>query len=148
MAYILWAYFYAGSILFSAYLRLSQYTANIVFRSNCTTGEIMLAKLPQPVVNYLAAVTAKDTDMFARCFTDDALVHDEGRDYRGIEAITAWKTETQTKYKYVIEPLDALVSGNTVKLRARLTGDFPRTPAALDFVFMLAHEKIASLEIG
>ena len=108
----------------------------------------MLAKLPQPVVNYLAAVTAKDTDMFARCFTDDALVHDEGRDYRGIEAITAWKTETQTKYKYVIEPLDALVSGNTVKLRARLTGDFPRSPADLDFEFMLANEKIASLEIG
>jgi len=108
----------------------------------------MLAKLPRPVVNYLAAVTAKDTEMFARCFTDDALVHDEGRDYKGLAAITAWKTETQTKYKYVIEPLDATVSGNTVKLRARLTGDFPGSPADLDFKFMLANDKIASLEIG
>ena len=77
-----------------------------------------------------------------------ALVHDEGRDYRGLDAITAWKTETQTKYKYVIEPLDASVSGNSVKLRTRLTGDFPGSPADLDFKFMLANDKIASLEIG
>jgi len=107
----------------------------------------MLTKLPQPVLNYLAAVKAQDTAMFARCFADDALVHDEGRDYRGLDAITAWKKETQTKYKYAIEPLDASVSGNTVKLRARLTGDFPGSPVDLDFAFMLANDKIASLEI-
>ena len=108
----------------------------------------MLAKLPQPVVNYLAAVTAKDTEMFARCFTDDALVHDEGRAHRGLDAIKAGMKETQTKYKYVIEPLDASVSGNTAKLRARLTGDFPGSPVDLDFTFLLVNDKIASLEIG
>jgi len=108
----------------------------------------MLPKLPQPVVNYLAAVKGQDTGMFALCFTDDARVHDEGRDYKGLDAITAWKKETQTKYKYVIDPLDASVSGNTVKLRARLTGDFPGSPVDLDFTFMLASDKIASLVIG
>ena len=108
----------------------------------------MLAKLPQPVVNYLAAVTAKNTEMFARCFTDDALVHDEGRAYRGLDAIRSWKQETQTKYKYVMEPLAASVSGKTVQLRARLMGDFPGSPVDLDYRFTLAHDKITSLEIG
>jgi len=108
----------------------------------------MLSKLPQPVANYLAAVKAQDTEMFALCFTDDARVHDEGRDYKGLDAIRAWKKETQTKYKYEIEPLDASVSGSTVKLRARLTGDFPGSPVDLDFTFTLANDKIASLEIG
>ena len=108
----------------------------------------MLTKLPQPVLNYLAAVKAQDTEMFALCFADDARLHDEGRDYKGLDAIRAWKKETQTKYKYVIEPLDASVSGNIVKLRARLTGDFPGSPVDLDFTFMLANDKIASLEIG
>lgn len=108
----------------------------------------MLPKLPPPVVDYLTAVKAKDGEMFALCFTDDALVHDEGRDHRGLDAITAWMKETQTKYKYVIEPLDASVSGSTVKLRARLTGDFPGSPVDLDFRFMLAKDKITSLEIG
>jgi hypothetical protein len=47
-----------------------------------------------------------------------------------------------------MEPLDASVSQKTVKLRARLTGDFPGSPVDLDYTFTLAHDKITSLEIG
>ena len=108
----------------------------------------MSLTLPEPVTNYLAAVEAKDTDMLAVCFADDALVHDEGRDYRGLDAIRSWKEETQSKYNYVIEPLDASVGGKTVKLRARLRGDFPGSPVDLDFKFTLANDKIKTLEIG
>ena len=108
----------------------------------------MSLTLPKPVTNYLAAVEAKNTDMLALCFVDEALVHDEGRDYRGLDAIRSWEQETQTKYKYVMKPLDASVSGNTVKLRARLTGDFPGSPVDLDYTFTLANDKITSLEIG
>jgi hypothetical protein len=108
----------------------------------------MSLTLPKPVTNYLAAVEAKDMDMLALCFADDALVHDEGRAYRGLDAIRSWKQETQTKYKYRVEPLDASVSGTTVKLRARLTGDFPGSPVDLDYTFRLANDKITSLEIG
>jgi len=108
----------------------------------------MSPTLPKPVTIYLAAVEAKDTDMLALCFADDALVHDEGRDYRGLDAIRSWKQETQTKYKYVMKPLDASVSQKTVKLRARLTGDFPGSPVDLDYTFTLTNDKITSLEIG
>jgi len=107
----------------------------------------MSLTLPKPVTNYLAAVETKDTDMLALCFADDAVVHDEGRDYRGLDAIRSWKQETQMKYKYRMEPLDASVSGKTVKLRARLTGDFPGSPVDLDYTFTLANDKITSLEI-
>ena len=108
----------------------------------------MSLTLPKPVTNYLAAVEAKDTDKLALCFADDALVRDEGRDYRGLDAIRSWKKETHTKYQYRMEPLDASVSGKTVQLRARLTGDFPGSPVDLDYRFTLAHDKITSLEIG
>jgi hypothetical protein len=47
-----------------------------------------------------------------------------------------------------MEPLDASVSGKAVKLRARLMGDFPGSPADLDYTFTLANGKITSLEIG
>ena len=108
----------------------------------------MSLALPKPVTNYLAAIEAKDTDMLTLCFAEDALVRDEGRDYRGLDAIRSWKQETQTKYKYSMEPLDASVSGKTVQLRARLTGDFPGSPVDLDYTFTLANDKITSLEIG
>jgi hypothetical protein len=107
----------------------------------------MILELPRPVATYLAAEKAKDTDMLVLCFADDALVHDEDRDYRGLDAIRAWKQEAEAKYQYVMEPLDASVSENTVKLRARLTGNFPGSPLELDHTFTLANDKIISLEI-
>ena len=107
----------------------------------------MSLRLPKPVTNYLAAVEAKDTDMLALCFADDALVHDEGRDHRGLDAIRAWKREADAKYQYVMEPLDGSVAEKTVRLRARLTGNFPGSPVELTYTFTLANDKIASLEI-
>jgi ketosteroid isomerase-like protein len=103
--------------------------------------------LPNPVATYLAAEKAKDLDMLARCFAEDALVHDEGRDYRGLDAIRSWKQEADRKYQYVMEPLDVSVNDDTVKLRARLTGNFPGSPVDLDFTFTLANDKITSLNI-
>jgi hypothetical protein len=107
----------------------------------------ILFTLPRPVARYLAAEKAKDVDMLALCFAGDALVHDEGRDYRGLDAIKSWKREADRKYQYVLEPLDASVSDETVRLRARLTGNFPGSPVELDYTFALANDRIASLEI-
>jgi ketosteroid isomerase-like protein len=107
----------------------------------------MTLELPDPIAAYLAADKAKDLDLIARCFADDALVHDENHDYCGIDAIKAWKREADAKYRYVVEPLNASVSEDTVKLRARLTGDFPGSPIEVDYTFKLAGDKITDLEI-
>jgi hypothetical protein len=107
----------------------------------------MTDTLPPPVANFLAADKARDPDLVARCFTNDALVHDEGKDYLGVEAIKAWSQGTFTKYQHVIEPLDATVATDAVNLHARLSGNFPGSPVELDFKFTLANDKIARLEI-
>lgn len=111
------------------------------------TDGCMTLKLPTPVATYLAAEKTKDVDLLVLSFADDALVHDEGRDYRGLDAIRSWKLEADAKYHYVVEPLDASVSENTVKLHARLTGDFPGSPVELDYTFALGNDKITSLVI-
>jgi hypothetical protein len=65
------------------------------------TDNAISLSLPRPVAIYLAAVKAKDADMLALCFADDARVHDENSDYRGLDAIRAWKQETDaSKYRY------------------------------------------------
>lgn len=107
----------------------------------------MLSKLPTPVLNYLAAEKSKDAEKLAACFAGDGRVHDEGKDIRGIDAITKWKREADTKYQYVMEPLDASINDNIVKLRARLTGNFPGSPLELNFTFTIAEDKIKSLDI-
>ena len=107
----------------------------------------MPLKVPQPVAAYLAAEKAKDAATLALCFAEDAIVHDEGREYRGRDAIRQWKKEADTKYQYVLEPLDTSVGGDVVRVRARLTGNFLGSPIELDHIFKIAHDKIASLEI-
>ena len=107
----------------------------------------MLPTLPGPVAGYLEAEKAKDANKAALCFAKDGFVHDEGQDHHGRNAIRQWKQAVDAKYRYVLEPLSALVEGETVRVRARLTGDFPGSPIELNHVFKLAGNAIASLEI-
>ena len=106
----------------------------------------MLIKLPASVSNYLTAEAQKDMDKLSRCFTKDATVHDENQEYQGLDAIKSWKQQTAAKYA-LVEPLRAAVTEKNVRLHARLTGDFPGSPAELDYTFVLANGKIASLHI-
>ena len=107
----------------------------------------MALKLPKPIAEYLAAVEEKNSDKLARCFAENAVVHDEGGTYHGRDAIKAWSEETQGKYNYTMDALDASVTGDTVCLRAKVTGSFPGSPVELDYLFRLANDKIASLKI-
>ena len=108
----------------------------------------MLPTLPGPVAGYLEAEKAKDANKAALCFAKDGFVHDEGQDHHGRNAIRHWKQAVDAKYRSVLEPLSAFVEGETVRVRARLTGDFPGSPVELDHVFKVAGNEIASLEIG
>jgi hypothetical protein len=110
-------------------------------------GDAMSIKLPASVTDYLAADKEKDLDKLSRCFAKDARVHDEHQEYHGLEAIKSWKEQTTAKYQYVVEPLRAAVTEKNVRLHARLTGNFPGSPAELDYTFVLANGKIASLDI-
>jgi hypothetical protein len=107
----------------------------------------MNLNLPEPITVYLAADASQDMEALALCFASDAVVRDEGGEYRGVDAIKAWQQDAHAKYSYVLEPLDATVDGQTVKLGVRLSGPFPGSPVEPDYTFTLADGKIASLVI-
>jgi hypothetical protein len=103
--------------------------------------------VPEPVAAYLAAEEAKDAEKLSLCFIEQGAVHDEGRDYRGREAIRQWKQAADEKYRYVLLPLTAHANRDGVTVRARLSGDFPGSPVELDHIFTLSNDRIASLVI-
>lgn len=103
--------------------------------------------LPAPVARYFAAQQSRDLDAQTECFTDDAFVHDEGRDYRGRGAIRAWKEALQQKFFYEVEPRGASETGNIVTVDVHLTGNFPGSPVDLVHAFALSGDKISSLVI-
>ena len=102
--------------------------------------------LPEPIAAYFAA-DKLDAEAVARCFTNDAVVKDEGETHSGLAAIRRWKTEAAAKYTYTCEPfLVEREPGQTV-VHSHLEGDFPGGQVDLRFFFRLERGKIASLEI-
>jgi SnoaL-like domain len=106
----------------------------------------MTFDLPGPVAAYFAA-DKEDGEAVARCFTEAAVVKDEGRTHRGREAIRQWKEEVSTRYQYTSEPFACEQRDRAVVVTSRLTGNFPGSPVNLRFFFVLDGDKIASLEI-
>ena len=54
----------------------------------------------------------------------------------------------KAKYQHVIEPLETAEQGDVTTVRARVTGQFPGSPAMLTFAFRLKGDQITRLEIG
>ena len=102
--------------------------------------------LPKPIAAYFAANNG-DGEAFARCFTEKAIVKDEGHTYNGLAAIKKWKTDSSTKYTYTSEPFASEQRDGKTVITSRLTGNFPGSPVDLRFFFGLDDDKIASLEI-
>ena len=106
----------------------------------------MTFDLPTPVANYFSA-DKSDSEAVAQCFTENAVVKDEGRTFKGRVAIRQWKADASTRYQYMSEPLACEQKDGKVVVTSRLTGNFPGSPLNLRFFFVLEGEKIASLEI-
>jgi hypothetical protein len=106
----------------------------------------MTLNLPKPIAAYFAADTS-DPDAVSQCFTENAVVKDEGHVYQGRAAIKRWKTETAAKYQYTSEPFALEHQSGKAIVTSRLTGNFPGSPVDLRFFFELDGDKIASLEI-
>jgi hypothetical protein len=106
----------------------------------------MTLNLPEPIAAYFAADKA-DSQGLSRCFTDNAVVKDEGRTYNGRAAIKNWKEEASAKYEYTSEPMACEQQRGKHVVTCRLTGNFPGSPVDLRFIFELEGDRIASLEI-
>ena len=102
--------------------------------------------LPEPIAAYFDA-DGRNEQVVARCFTNEAVVKDEGKTHSGLAAIKAWKTAASAKYAYTSEPFALEQKGARFIVTTRLTGNFPGSPVDLRFAFRLERGKIASLEI-
>jgi len=102
--------------------------------------------LPKPVAAYFRADKG-DAKAVSQCFTENAVVKDEGHTYEGRPAIEKWKTDSSVKYEYTSEPFAREENDGKTVVTSHLVGNFPGSPVDLRFFFKLEGDKIASLEI-
>jgi hypothetical protein len=103
--------------------------------------------LPDAIGHYFAAANRFDAAAAAACFTPDAIVHDEAQDHIGTDAINSWIAHASEKYQPHATVISARDKGDKLVLAVRVAGQFPGSPANLEFEFLLRDEKIAELTI-
>ena len=108
--------------------------------------------LPPVVSNYLAASDRDDIDAIVACFTEDAVVLDENRHWRGADAIRQWRENVATAYEYTVaiigsQALGELDGGQRREVYTHLEGNFPGGQVDLTNRFTLRGYLIRGLEI-
>jgi hypothetical protein len=113
----------------------------------------MKVQLPTIISSYFAASDARDVDAIVACFTDDAVVTDEGRTHRGRDEIRQWRQDVNAAYEFTVEVLGETPAGTTDDLirhdvTAHLEGNFPGGTVDLVHRFELRDSLIAALHIA
>ncbi|WP_159079978.1 nuclear transport factor 2 family protein [Methyloceanibacter sp. wino2] len=104
----------------------------------------MTDELPTPIARYFSATTPSQ---IADCFTDEGVVTDERRTYRGRRDILRWREEVgQISFRQDVLALGS--RGDLAVVTCRVSGDFPGSPVELDHTFELVGDKIARLTIA
>ncbi len=108
----------------------------------------MTAELPRPLVDYFAAKNRHDIDGMLMPFSPDATVLDEGETHHGTAAIRDWMEVTTRKYRVTVQIAEAAANGDAWRVAGVVSGNFPGSPATLNYNFTLAGGRIGRLEIG
>jgi uncharacterized protein (TIGR02246 family) len=108
--------------------------------------------LPPVISEYLAASDRGDAEAIARCFAENAVVVDEGQEWRGTAAIRRWRATVATAYQYTVQVTGAEALGEVDGVERhnvyiRLEGNFPGGKVDLTDRFALRGGRIARLEI-
>jgi len=101
--------------------------------------------LPHIIANLVDAQNQLNSKAYVDCFTETAIVHDEGQTYEGKEAIQRWIEKANEKYQVTMKPMEYSVGDQTLK--AEILGNFPGSPLVLTYHYTFRNALIQSLEI-
>jgi hypothetical protein len=112
----------------------------------------MTISLPAIICEYLAASDRRDVDAVVGCFTEDAVVVDEDREWRGHDGIRQWRESVATAYEYTVEVRAAAALSDVDGVErhdvyTHLEGNFPGGTVDLTNRFGLHDGRIVRLEI-
>lgn len=107
----------------------------------------MPISLPTIIEEYYQAKNRHDTTAMLACFAASAVVHDEGEELRGTDAIAGWIEKTTSKYRVTVEATGVKEHNGEVIVTAQVSGNFDGSPIELYYHFVVENDKIASLAI-
>src|SRR5258708_21512562 len=97
----------------------------------------MEIKLPPIIKRYIESSNKHDVESILSCFTDEAVVRDEGETLHGKKAIEVWIVKTIGKYKFHFKPLGIQEGAVESVVSVEVSGTFDGSPVTLDYHFSI-----------
>ncbi|MGC4071160.1 MAG: nuclear transport factor 2 family protein [Nibricoccus sp.] len=107
----------------------------------------MTFTLPPPLAAMVTAHNAHDITAFTACFTEDAVVRDEGCIYVGPPAIRDWFAGVSRQYCMTIQVTDLTTQDGEPVLHGKVSGAFDSSPINMRYYLALEDGKIVALKI-
>lgn len=101
--------------------------------------------LPKVIDKLVAAQNNFDSVAYADCFSETAMVFDEGKTHKGRKEIERWIDEANQKYRAVMKPIDYSETEHTLK--TEVSGMFPGSPIIMTYHYGFENGLIQSLKI-
>ena len=102
--------------------------------------------LPKVIADLMQAQNNFDSLAYSDCFSETAVVFDEGKTHTGKMEIQQWIKKANEEYQTVMKPLEYSVTKEILK--AEISGNFPGSPIVLSYHFELNNGFIQSLKIS
>lgn len=103
--------------------------------------------LPKVIADLVDAQNSFDSIAYTNCFSETAVVFDEGKTHNGRLEIQHWIEESNEKYRSVMKPLEYTEDGISSVLSAECSGTFSGSPIKLKFHFDIIDEQIQHLKV-
>jgi hypothetical protein len=109
----------------------------------------MTTQLPTPAESYIRATNSHNAAAFHGLFADNALVDDNGREFRGLDAIKEWSNREIFAAQVTLEVIDIADREGETVITTKVDGNFDRTglpdPVIIDHHITAASGKIVAL---
>lgn len=101
--------------------------------------------LPEVVTKLIKTQNNFDSTAYANCFTETAVVFDEGKTHKGRTEIKNWIDKANKEYQAVMKPLEYSETEHTLK--TEVSGTFPGSPIIMTYHYEFKDGLIQSLKI-
>ncbi|UDY24793.1 nuclear transport factor 2 family protein [Nocardioides sp. Kera G14] len=108
----------------------------------------MSTELPPVIEGYLAAHDIHDADGAISFLTDDVVVVDDGRIYRGADEVRGWLARAASEFEYTstLTSVERVGESQWTAIH-HLEGNFPGSPVDLAYRFTVTDALISALTI-
>ncbi|HEV7379942.1 MAG TPA: nuclear transport factor 2 family protein [Dyadobacter sp.] len=103
--------------------------------------------LPKIVADLVETQNRFDSVAYADCFSETAMVVDEGKTHEGRKEIEHWIADSNKRYRATMKPVGYEVNETESILKAETSGNFEGSPIVLTYHLEIADGLIQSLKI-